>query len=60
MYKIGGTEEKKRIYEFDIVCNHYKQDVPADQEHCIEDEFCYLGHFIPRDKKTIDTGFTIF
>jgi hypothetical protein len=60
LYKIGGSNEKKRIYDFDIVCNHFNKSTKEDQEHCIKDEFCREGHLIPRDKQTISTGFNIF
>jgi hypothetical protein len=23
LFKIGGSDEKKRVYEYDIICNHY-------------------------------------
>lgn len=25
LFKIGGSEDKKRIYEYDICCNHYNK-----------------------------------
>lgn len=54
IYKIGGSEEKKRIYDFDIKCSHFNDKDPSDKEsRCIEDEFCQFGHFIPRDKNVI-------
>ena len=61
IYKIGGSEEKKRIYDFDIKCSHFNDKDPSDKEsRCIEDEFCQFGHFIPRDKNVIQTGFNIY
>ena len=60
LYKIGGSPEKKKIYELDIFCNHHNKPVKDEQEHCIENEFCREGHLIPRDKETINAGFNIF
>jgi hypothetical protein len=53
LFKIGGSDEKKRIYEYDIMCNHFNKPVKEDEENCIENEFCRQGHMIPRDKLTI-------
>mmetsp|Transcript_30174 Transcript_30174/g.46121 ORF Transcript_30174/g.46121 Transcript_30174/m.46121 type:complete len:80 (-) Transcript_30174:2266-2505(-) len=62
IFKIGGTPEHRRIYEYNIMCSHYKDtDRGSDSgTHCIENEFCEHGHLIPRDRNTIQTGFNIY
>lgn len=54
LFKIGGSKEKKEIYKFSKICNHYKnRQLKEGDNHCIEDEFCQHGHLIPRDRETI-------
>jgi hypothetical protein len=61
LFKIGGSKRKKEIYEFNKSCNHFKQKkVKEGENHCLEDEYCQLGHLIPRDRETIQTGFNIY
>lgn len=60
LYKIGGSAEKRRIYEFNLMCTHYNEKVQEGASHCLENEFCQYGYMIPRDKETIQTGFSIF
>lgn len=63
IYKIGGSEAMKKVYQYEIMCTHWKEKAKQRGEqgtHCIEDEFCEFGHMIPRDKKTIQTGFNIY
>ena len=60
LYKIGGSAEKRRIYEFNLMCTHFNEKVQEGAAHCLENEFCQQGHMIPRDKETIQTGFSIF
>jgi len=60
LYKIGGSAEKRRIYEFNLMCTHFNEKIQEGAAHCLENEFCQYGHMIPRDKETIQTGFSIF
>lgn len=56
IYKIGGSASMKKVYQYEIMCTHWKEKAKQRGEqgtHCIEDEFCEFGHMIPRDKKTI-------
>lgn len=61
IYKIGGSPEKRKIYQFEVMCTHYQKARKGMKGiHCIQDEFCEHGHLIPRDLKTIQTGFNIY
>jgi hypothetical protein len=59
-YKIGGSPEKRRIYDFQITCSHYDSQLTQSLSKCIENEFCETGFLIPRDIRTIETGFQIY
>jgi hypothetical protein len=60
LYKIGGSAEKQRVYEFNLMCTHFNDKIKEGASHCLEHEFCQYGYMIPRDKETIQTGFNIF
>jgi hypothetical protein len=57
VFKIGGSDEKRRIYDFNIACDHY---IGGLTTLCIEDEFCQYDHLVPRDLNTIQTGFNAY
>lgn len=63
VFKIGGTEEKKNIYQLNKVCNHWRppsQGGDPDNIHCVENEFCKDGFLIPRDQNTIQAAFNFY
>lgn len=60
VFKIGGNDRLKRVYEFNLQCDHYDSRAVEKNDRCIEDEFCAKGYLIPRDTTTIQTGFNIY
>lgn len=54
--RIGGTPEMRDVYEFNLICGHFKEK----NSHCIENEFCEFGHLVPIDFNTIQAGFNIY
>ena len=58
-FKIGGSSDKLRVYNYEIICDHWNTSV-ENGHRCIKDEFCEYGHMIPRDIVTIQTGFNIY
>jgi hypothetical protein len=52
-YKIGGSPNKKRVYEYTIMCDHWDDKNLDGKSKCIQDEFCEFGHMIPRDLNTL-------
>lgn len=53
LFKIGGSPEKQKVYEFNLMCTHFNDKIKEGVSHCIENEYCQYGHMIPRDKETI-------
>lgn len=60
IFKIGGNQNLRKVYEFNLVCNHFDNLHVEKTNKCIEDEFCEKGYLIPRDVATIQTGFNIY
>lgn len=58
IFKVGGDPDRKKIYEFNKQCTHFKEG--GDSVRCIEGEFCEYMYLIPRDNHTIQTGFNIY
>ena len=62
IFRIGGCDELRHNYDFNIICNHWKRAIDSSFEivYCVQGEFCQQNHLTTNDIQTIQSGFNIF